>query len=116
MNHYLAKLRELELAVDQNEGFVSFVSPLTGPKSEKGKPTEAESVTGEGFVSFVSAQNRHPENLKSVPETNRQNCQNPYGRVFEELRSGCPALVETDRWNQAIRDADSAISKLSDAE
>jgi hypothetical protein len=49
MNHYLAKLRELELAVNQNEGFVSFVSPLTGPKSEKGKPTEPESVTGEGL-------------------------------------------------------------------
>lgn len=34
-----------------------------------------------------------------------------YGSVLTALRSKCPALVETDRWDQAIRDADSFLAK-----
>jgi hypothetical protein len=35
MKHYLAKLQQLEPAVDRNQGFVSFVSPPTRLESEE---------------------------------------------------------------------------------
>jgi hypothetical protein len=112
MNHYLLKLRELERAA--NDSFVSFVSPPTRLESEKRDEKEATTRAAKGFGSFVSAQsspNSEFQNSKNATDVNRQNCQNPYGRVFEELRSGCPALVETDRWDQAIRDAQSFLAK-----
>jgi hypothetical protein len=34
-----------------------------------------------------------------------------YGSVLTALHSKCPELVETDRWDQAIRDADSFLAK-----
>ena len=34
-----------------------------------------------------------------------------YGSVLTALCSKCPELVETDRWDQAIRDADSFLAK-----
>jgi hypothetical protein len=34
-----------------------------------------------------------------------------YASVLTALRSRCPDLVETDRWDQAIRDADSFLAK-----
>lgn len=71
MNHHLAKLRELELAVNQEEGFVSFVSPPTRLKSGDGRPKEAASVA-EGFVSFVSEQGWQLENPKGATESDRQ--------------------------------------------
>jgi hypothetical protein len=86
MNRYLAKLQQIEPGAKQCDGFVSFVSAQSSLNSE-----------------FQSS--------KNATDVNRQNCQNPYGRVFEELRSGCPALVESDRWDQAIRDADSFLAK-----
>ena len=35
----------------------------------------------------------------------------PYRGTLAALRSKCPDLVETDRWDQAIRDADSFLAK-----
>jgi hypothetical protein len=86
MNRYLAKLQQIEPGAKQCGGFVSFVSAQSSPNSEF-------------------------QNPKNTTDVNRQNCQNPYWRVLEELRSGCPALVETDRWDQAIRDANSFLAK-----
>jgi hypothetical protein len=86
MNRYLAKLQQIEQGAKQCGGFVSFVSAQSSPNSEF-------------------------QNSKSATDVNRQNCQNPYGWVFEELRSGCTALVETDRWQQAVRDADCFLPK-----
>jgi hypothetical protein len=86
MSRYLAKLQQIEPGAKQCGSFVSFVSAQSSPNSEF-------------------------QNSKNATDVSRQNCQNPYGRVFEELRSGCPALVETDRWQQAVRDADCFLSK-----
>lgn len=36
---------------------------------------------------------------------------NPYGEVVAKLRSKCPARIDPDRWEQAIRDADSFLSQ-----
>ena len=126
MNHYLAKLRELELAVNQEEGFVSFVSPPTRLKSGDGRPKEAASVA-EGFLSFVSEQGWQLENPKSATESDRQNRQNPsgtarqlenpgavtghfYDGVLAALRSKCAELVEPERWLQAISDAEAFLA------
>jgi hypothetical protein len=35
----------------------------------------------------------------------------PYGEVLAKLRTKCPDHVEPDRWQQAIRDADSFLAK-----
>jgi hypothetical protein len=35
----------------------------------------------------------------------------PYGNVLAALRSDCPQLIETDRWQQAIQDADCFLRK-----
>jgi hypothetical protein len=86
MNRYLVKLQQIEPGATQCGGFVSFVSAQSSPNLEF-------------------------QNSKNATDVNRQNCQNPNGRVLEELRSGCPALVETDRWDQAIRDANSFLAK-----
>jgi hypothetical protein len=112
MNQYLVKLREIERAASNS--FVSFVSLPTRLEFEKGDEKEATSTAAKGFVSFVSAQsspNSEFQNSKNATDVNRQNCQNPYGRVFEDLRLGCPALVEADRWQQAVRDAETFLAK-----
>jgi hypothetical protein len=35
----------------------------------------------------------------------------PYSAALERLRSACPALIDPDRWQQAIVDADSFLSQ-----
>jgi hypothetical protein len=35
----------------------------------------------------------------------------PYGKALAALSSKCPELVETDRWQQAVRDADCFLPK-----
>jgi hypothetical protein len=135
MNNYLVKLREIENAA--KEGFVSFVSPPTRPESEKGDEKEATTKAATGFVSFVSAESKPFENPKCATEPNRQNRQNPvtfdelesgtgeqsgniaaahgtvvghpYDRVLAALRLKCPELVEADRWQQAVRDAETFV-------
>jgi hypothetical protein len=117
MNRYLAKLQQIERGAKQCGGFVGFVSPPTWLDLEKGEEKEAATTIAKGFGSFVSAQsspNSEFQNPKNATDVNRQNCQNPYGRVFEELRSGCPALVEADRWHQAVRDAETFLAKWGD--
>jgi hypothetical protein len=126
MNRYLARLQKLELAMNQDAAFVSFVGPFSRLKSEDGFRKEGASVA-EGFVSFVSEQNRQLENVKSGTETDRQNRQNPsgtarqlenpemgtghlYDGVLAALRSKCPELVEPERWLQAINDAESFLA------
>jgi hypothetical protein len=85
MNRYLAKLQQIDPEAKLADGFVSFVSAPSSPNFEF-------------------------QNSKNATDVNRQNCQNPYGRVFEELRSGCPALVEVERWQKTIRDAQSFLA------
>ena len=37
--------------------------------------------------------------------------QSPYSVTLAALKSGCPAAIETPRWQQAIQDADSFLAK-----
>jgi hypothetical protein len=37
----------------------------------------------------------------------------PYGKVLAELRSKCPELVEPDRWQQAVNDAETFLARWS---
>ena len=85
MNRYLAKLQQIDPEAKQADGFV-------------------------GFVSAPSSRNSEFQNSRNATDVNRQNCQNPYGRVFEGLRSGCPALVEVERWQKTVRDAESFLA------
>jgi hypothetical protein len=137
MNHYLAKLLKMERAA--NDSFVSFVSAPTGLEAEKGDEKEATVGPAKGFVSFVSTESKLFENPKCATEPNRQNRQNPYrvtfdglesgteqqsgnpatthgtviglpyDRVLAALRSKCPELVEAERWQQALRDAETFV-------
>ena len=95
MNHYLVKLQKLQMAVNQDAAFVSFVSPPTMLKSGDGRRKEDASVA-EGFVSFVSEQVA-AGNTKSATETDRQNRQNPL-RDLETLEDPGTADGALLRW------------------
>jgi hypothetical protein len=136
MNHYLVKLLKMERAA--NESFVSFVGVPTRLEAEKRDEKKA-TTTANGFVSSVSAESKLFENPKCATEPVRQNRQypyrvnfdelefgtveqsgnpatargtvtgHPYDRVLAALRSKCPELVEAERWQRALRDAETFV-------
>jgi hypothetical protein len=57
---------------------------------------------------LIEAARKHKEELRAVLE-NRQETRpsGPYGQLLAALQSKCPELVEPDRWEQTIKDADS---------
>jgi hypothetical protein len=120
MNRYLVKLQTLQLALNQDAAFVSFVSPPSMLKSADGPRKEDAFVT----ECFVTAQSGQLEDTKSATETDRQNRQNPSGTsrqlgpgtltgqfdgALAALRSTCAELVEPERWLQAISDAEAFL-------
>ena len=111
MNRYLVKLQKLQMAVNQDAAFVSFVSPPSMLKSGDGPRKKDAFVT----ECFVSAQSGQLEDIKSATETDRQNRQNRSG-TSRQLGPGtltgllrgracgaalaCAELVEPERWLQ----------------
>ena len=61
---------------------------------------------------LIEAAREHRDSLRSLltadrtPEVGR-----PFDGMLAALRSGCPELIESDRWQQAIQDADSFLEK-----
>ena len=122
MNRYLVKLQKLQMAVNQDAAFVSFVSPPSMLKSGDGPRKKDAFVT----ECFVSAQSGQLEDIKSATETDRQNRQNRSGTsrqlgpgtltgqfyegALAALRSACAELVEPERWLQAISDAEALLA------
>jgi hypothetical protein len=121
MDRYLVKLQRLQMAVNQDAAFVSFVSPPSMLKSRDGPRKEDTFVT----ECFVSAQSGQLEDIKSATETDRQNRQNPSGTseqlgpgtltghfdgALAALRFTCAELVEAERWLQAISDAEAFLA------
>lgn len=88
MNHYLVKLRALT--------------------QENRNPSEPTKPTKPGFVSFVSDRSR------GFSETQGLEGRRPYARLLAALQSKCPELIDPERWQQAIRDAESFLATWGD--
>jgi hypothetical protein len=68
----------------------------------EGRPPSAE---------LIEAARKHKEELRAILENRRETRPSgPYGDLLAVLQSGCPELVEPDRWRQAIKDADSFLA------
>jgi hypothetical protein len=60
---------------------------------------------------LIEAARKHKEELRAILENRREiRPSSPYGHLLTELQSKCPELVEPDRWQQAIRDADNFLA------
>jgi hypothetical protein len=57
---------------------------------------------------LIAAAREHKETLRAMLAPSAGH---PYGTAFAALRSKCPELVESDRWQQAVRDADCFLLK-----
>jgi hypothetical protein len=61
---------------------------------------------------LIEAARQHRDALRTLLEGERENITAlPYAKVFDALRSTCPELVEADRWQQAIQDGGSFLTK-----
>jgi hypothetical protein len=63
---------------------------------------------------LIEAARFHKHALRAILE-NRQETRpsGPYGHLFAALQSRCPELVDPDRWQQAVKDADSFLATWS---
>jgi hypothetical protein len=62
---------------------------------------------------LIVAARANKDALRAVVEGRRRNTApaSAYGHLLDKLRSKCPERVESDRWQQAIRDADSFLAQ-----
>jgi hypothetical protein len=62
---------------------------------------------------LIEAARANKDALRAVVEGRRRNTApaSAYGHLLDKLRSKCPERVESDRWQQAIRDADSFLAQ-----
>jgi hypothetical protein len=60
---------------------------------------------------LVEAARFHKQALRAILENRREiRPQGPYGHLLATLQSKCPELVEPDRWQQAVKDADNFLA------
>ena len=60
---------------------------------------------------LVEAARFHKEALRVILENRRETRPiGPYGHLLAALQSKCPELVEPDRWQQAVKDADNFLA------
>ena len=60
---------------------------------------------------LIEAARFHKQALRTILENHGETRPSgPYGHLLSALRSKCPDLIETDRWRQAVRDADSFLA------
>ena len=53
----------------------------------------------------------HKQALRVILENRRETRPlGPYGHLLTALRSKCPELIEPDRWQQAVKDADNFLA------
>jgi hypothetical protein len=53
----------------------------------------------------------HKQALRAILENRRETrLLGPYGHLHAALRSKCPELIEPDRWQQAVKDADNFLA------
>jgi hypothetical protein len=57
-----------------------------------------------------NSQNSHAQG----PASKRRNEKNPYGRTIATLEARCPDLVPVDRWQQALADGKTFLSRWGD--
>jgi hypothetical protein len=59
---------------------------------------------------LVEAARFHKQALRAILENRRETRPlGPYGHLLAALQSTCPELVEPDRWQQAVKDADNFL-------
>ena len=60
---------------------------------------------------LIEAARFHKQALRPILENHRETRPlGPYGHLLAALQSKCPALVEPDRWQQAVKDADNFLA------
>ena len=60
---------------------------------------------------LVEAARFHKQALRVILENRRETRPlGPYGHLLTALQSKCPELVEPDRWQQAVKDADNFLA------
>src|SRR5262245_12963443 len=80
-----------------------YLEKLRALKSEKGAVEEPTKLTEPCFVGFVSTQSVVFSNFAAR-----------YSRIMAALEADCPDLVPVDRWQQAVADGKTFLSRWGD--